>query len=69
MRNLCPDGYGVFAHQRDQNLFTRTPSFTAFTTERVRAHQPFYTKGGDGLKNCLAIMKSKSLSIYYKFIA
>ena len=49
-RNLRLSGYGIFAHQRDQNLFTRTPSFTALTMERVEAHQPFYTKGGDGLK-------------------
>ena len=48
-------------------MFTRTPSFTVLTMERVGAHQPFYTKGGEGLKNSLAITKSKSLSIYYKF--
>ena len=30
--------YGAIAHQRDQSLFTRTPSFTASMMERVRMH-------------------------------
>jgi len=37
-RNLRPSGYDVFAHQCDQSFFTRTPRFTALTTERVRTH-------------------------------
>ena len=39
------------------------------TMERVRTHYPFYTKRGERLKSCLAIMRFKSLSIYYKFTA
>ena len=37
-RDLCLGGYGAFAHQRDQNLLTRTPSFMTLTMERVGMH-------------------------------
>ena len=37
-RNLRPGSYGAFAHQHDQNLLTRTPSFTTLTTKRVGMH-------------------------------
>ena len=43
-RNLCPSGYGVFAHQRDQSFF-RTPSFLALTTERVGTRLRVYPPG------------------------
>ena len=36
--NLRPSGYGAFAHQHDQNLLTRTLSFTTLMMERVGMH-------------------------------
>ena len=33
-RNLCLDGYDIFAHQRDQSFF-RAPGFLALAMERV----------------------------------
>ena len=37
-RNLRLSGYGVFAHQRDQSLFTSTLGFKALITEGVKTH-------------------------------
>ena len=38
VRNLRLSGYGAFAHQRDQNLLTRTLSFTTLMTQRFGMH-------------------------------
>ena len=49
-RNLRPNGYSVFAHQRDQSFF-RTMSFLALTMERVGTHLGVYPPG----KHCLCL--------------
>ena len=68
-RNLRLGGYGAFAHQRDQNLFTHTLSFTALNDGKGQGAPTFLYKRGRRAKICLAIMKFKSLLTCYKFIA
>ena len=66
--NPCLDGYGLFAHQRDQNWLTRTPSFCDLNHGKGRdALNLFYTKKGRRNKRLFAVMKFESLSICYKF--
>ena len=66
--NLRPSGYGVFAHQRDQNWLTRTLSFYDLNNEKGQSALTFLFKKEKRAKKPFAIMKPKSLSICYKFL-
>ena len=66
--NLHPSGYGVFAHQRDQNWLTRTLSFYDLNDEKGRSALTFLFKKEKRAKKPFAITKAKSLSICYKFL-
>ena len=47
MGNLRPNGYGVFAHQRDQNWLTRTLSFYDLNDEKGRSALTFFIQKGE----------------------
>ena len=66
--NPCPSGYGLLAHQRDQNWLTRTPSFYDLKDGKGRSALTFLYKKGRTAKRLFAITEFKSLSICYKFL-
>ena len=68
MGDLCPSGYGVFAHQCDQNWLTRTPSFYDLNDGKGRSTLTFLYKKARRAKKLFAITKFESLSICYKFL-
>ena len=56
--NPRPDGYGLFAHQRDQNWLARTPRFCDLNHRKGRdALNLFYTKKGRTNKKLFAVTK------------
>ena len=68
MGNLRSNGYGVFAHQYDQNWLTHTPSFYDLNDGKGRSALTFLYKKGRTAKRLFAITEFKSLSICYKFL-
>ena len=66
--NLCPSGYGVFAHQCDQNWLTRTLSFYDLNDRKGRSALTFLYRKVRRAKKLFAITKLESLSICYKFL-
>ena len=66
---LRPSGYGVFAHQHDQNWLTRTPSFYDLNDEKGQSALTFLFKKEKRAKKPFAIMKPKSFPFVTSFSA
>ena len=60
MGNLRPSGYGVFAHQRDQNWLARTLSFYDLNDGKGRNALTLYAKRGEELRDRLLHQNSRA---------
>ena len=65
MGNPRPSGYGLFAHQRDQNWLTRTLSFCDLKLwEGSEGIKPLLPKRGRRAEKLFAITKFENMFIF-----